>query len=307
MILPKFIAIRAYLESSGIAFADKEYINPLFDIIVKEGSITAKQGREILGHKTNTTTNLFRLYEHIGIITKSLNDDKESNYSLSNIGKELLKNQKGERKYIQPFTPFFLNWLPFKIFLKYLNEFPNATTDEINSVLGEQVKRQTFDLNKIIPLKNVYNKGITKPFNKFVIENSLAKIGEYLELVVGDKRDGFFSLTPMGKYVANSIDIRNYNFKTLEKSFEYNKLALLDFIEKKVDNIVIITKEDNLTNFQIFLKSFKQSLDFDYRISNFEAIITKNNAYWTISKNLFGLSYDPLKVLELNANIANII
>ena len=88
MILSKFISVRAYLESSGIAFAEAEYVNTLFETLMKKKEITAEFGREILGHKTDTVTSVFRLFEHIGIITKRITEEKTIYYSFSTIGKD---------------------------------------------------------------------------------------------------------------------------------------------------------------------------------------------------------------------------
>ena len=307
MILPKFIAVRAYLESSGIAFAETEYINALFETLMKEEEITAEEGREILGHKTDTATSVFRLFEHIGIVSKRLTEKKETYYSFSSIGKNLLKDQKGKRRYIQPLTPFFLTWLPFKIFLKFLEENPNTTTEEINEYLGTQVMKHTKEYSQIYPLKNVdKEKGVAKPFNKFVIPNSLAKIGEYLELITFDKKDGPFSLTPLGKFVAHSIDYKNFTFSKLENSIDYNRLALSDFLTKRPTSLVILSQQRELDNLKIFLKEHFESIKIEFKISNFNAILTKDNAYWNITNNLFGLSYDPIKAMELNVNLVNI-
>ena len=204
--------------------------------------------------------------------------------------------------------PFFLTWLPFKIFLKYLEDNPNTTTEEMNEQLGTQMIKHTMEYSQIFPLKNVdKDKGVAKPFNKFVIPNSLVKIGEYLELVTFDKKDGPFSLTPLGKYVANSIDYRNFTFTKLENKIDYNKLALLDFLTKRPTSLVILSNQGELDNLKIFLKDYFESINIDFKISDFNAILTKDTAYWNITDNLFGLSYDPLKVLELNANIVNIV
>ena len=306
MILPKFLAVRAYLESSGIAFAEEEYVNALFEKLLKDHEITAEEGRETLDHKTDTATSLFRLFEHIGIISKRTTEEKVTYYSFSSIGKELLKNQKGKKGFIQPLTPFFLTWLPFKIFLKFLEENPNSTTDEINEQLGRQVEKHTMEYAQIFPLKNVNKeKGVAKPFNKFVIPNSLAKIGEYLELVAFDQRDGPFTLTPLGKFVSNSIDYRNFTFSLLEDTIDYNKLALSDFLKQKPSSMVLLGKQGVLDNLKIFLQDYYDKITFDFRTSEFNAILTKDNAFWSLTNNLMGLSYDPLKVLELNANVVN--
>ena len=315
MILPKFVAIRAYLESIGIAFGQKDMIDPLLEALLKETELSTERGREILNHNTDTATSVFRLFEHIGILSKRIDkDEKITYYFYSNIGKEVLKDRRKDENLIQPLTPFFLSWLPFKLFLKYLQVYPNSTTEDINSNLGKQVAHHTKDFVKFIPLKNVNEKdGVTKPFNKFVISNSLAEIGKFLELIIAEKKDGPFYLTPLGKYVANSIDPYNFNFHKLEININYGKLAILDFISTQPKGMVLISNKEQLKELKSFIeiindkKYLKQSLKIETKIKDFDAILTKDNAYWTCSNSLFNLSYDPIKVLELNANIVNIV
>lgn len=315
MILPKFIAVRAYLESSGIAFAERKYIIALFNELLKEQEITSERGREIMEHKTDTATSVFRLFEHVGLMSKRMDiDDRTTYYSFSKLGEEILKDKKEGQNIFQPLTPFFLTWLPFKLLLKYLREKPNSTTEDINKELGGQVATHTKEFVKYIPLKNVSEeKGVTKPFNKFVIPNSLAEIGKFLELIIAEKKDGPFYLTPLGKYVANSIDSYNFNFHKLEINVDYKKLAILDFISTQPTGMVLISKEKQLDELKSFIEKIiekkyqNQSLKIETKIKDFDAILTKDNAYWTCSHSLFNLSYDPIKVLELNANIVNII
>ncbi|MHA1747440.1 MAG: hypothetical protein ACTSYF_02210, partial [Promethearchaeota archaeon] len=309
MILPKFIAIRAYLESQGIAFANIEYIQTLFDTILKEQTITAGRGQDILGHKTDTATSVFKLFEHIGIIKKEINQDKEILYSFSDIGSQLLKEEQGSGNYLQPIIPFFLNWLPFKLFLKYLQISPGSTTEDIYQNLGKQVENHTKEYNKLVPLKYVDSKtGVAKPFNSFVIPNSLATIGKLLGLTINKKKDGPYELTPLGKYIVNSIDDLSFNFKRLDNSFNYNELALYDFYTSNPSGIVIISDSESIVKSLTFIDRIKEKLvckkklHIEPRKLDFNAILTKNKAYWETASSLFNVSYDSLRVLELNAN-----
>ena len=71
--------------------------------------------------------------------------------------------------------------------------------------------------------------------------------------------------------------------------------------------MVLLGKQGELDNLKIFLQGYYDKITFDFRTSEFNAILTKDNAFWTLTNKLMGLSYDPLKVLELNANVVNII
>ncbi len=50
MHLQKYLAVQAYLESTGIAFAGMKYIEPLLESMLESKEITAKASREIFGH-----------------------------------------------------------------------------------------------------------------------------------------------------------------------------------------------------------------------------------------------------------------
>jgi len=301
------------LESQGIAFANIDYIQTLFDTLIKEQTITAGKGQDILGHKTDTATSVFRLFEHIGIIQKHETQDKETTYSFSDIGSQLLKEENSTGNYIQPIIPFFLNWLPFKLFLKYIQQTPGSTTEVIYQNLGSQVENHTKEFSKIVPMKNVNSEtGVAKPFNRFVIPNSLATIGKFLGLTINKKKDGPYELTPLGKYVVNSIDDLSFNFKRLDSLFNYNELALYDFYTSELTGIVIITDSESMENSFNFIDKIHEKLDYkkkliiEHRKLDFNAILTKNKAYWETASSLFNISYDSLRVLELIANIVNL-
>ena len=68
MQLPKYLAVQAYLESTGIAFADMKYIEPLLEAMLESKEITAEAGREILGHKSDVARTIYNLFQHIGIM-----------------------------------------------------------------------------------------------------------------------------------------------------------------------------------------------------------------------------------------------
>ena len=53
--------------------------------------------------------------------------------------------------------------------------------------------------------------------------------------------------------------------------------------------------------------NFEKNTEFDVKKNNFEAVLTSNRYYLSRTKSLMSLSYDPLKVLELNSNLVNIL
>lgn len=290
MILPKFIAVRAYLESSGTAFAKEEYIEKLFEVLKKENEITVEQGMEILEHKTDTPTSILKLFEHIGIIKKRMDtEDKKSYYSFSKIGKQVL-NENPMDNLIQPFTPFFLTWLPLKIFLKYLQIYPGSDVENIRETLGEQVAKHTREAKNILNLKYVdKDKGVDKPFNRHVIPNVLVDLGRILRVVNTDRKNGPYYLTPLGKYVAKSIDLENFTFRRLSYDFNYFELAILDFLETKPGSLVIVTENNQIDYLAKFVEknlellNIENRTEIDVKKNNFEAVQTSNRSY--LSKN----------------------
>ncbi|MBD3193181.1 MAG: hypothetical protein GF308_21285 [Candidatus Heimdallarchaeota archaeon] len=312
MILPKFIAVQAYLESVGTAFADLRYVERLLIEMLKEKELTSKEGSELLEHKTDTARTIFNLFQHIGIM-KSRKDEevKEEYFSLTSIGRELLENKKESQSLIQPLTPFFLTWLPLKIFLKYLQESPGCDIEEIKTNLGNQIIRHTKEAADLLSIKNLRG-GVQKPFNEVIIENVLATIGEFLGLSYAYKRQGPYYLTPLGKYVSNSIDLQNFHFK-IEKSFDSMNLAILDFLEREPKKLVIISsanKEEKIKQFvDLLIENKKYSdLTLEYRNNNsFEAALTRDSVLWKSAHPLITLTYDQIKVLEFNSQIINVI
>jgi hypothetical protein len=309
MILPKYVAIQAYLESTRIAFADMKYIEPLLETMVQKDEITADIGREILGHKSDVAKTVFNLFQHIGVISSRL--DQETNiehHSLTNFGRYLLENKKPQQSIVQPLTPFFLTWLPFKIFLKYLLENAGSDLNEIRSALGSQILKNTTDIKNIIK-SDIIRRGAYIPFNEMVIGKVLANIGEYLGLVNFEKSSGPFYLSPLGKYVTNSIDLQNFQFKDLDPNLNPISLALMDFIDRGLQNIIVFadsrTIEDLKKFYPLYIESMKikHLVNVVYNESNFQAIISPNSAFWKFSKLFSNITYDQIKVLEFNSKV----
>jgi len=279
--------------------------------LLQKKEITVEEGKEILEHKTDTVSSIFKLFEHMGLIYKRVDlESKIAYFSFSKIGKEILLKEDTGGDLIQPLIPFFLSWLPLKIFLKYLQLYPGSDVETINSNLGSQVAFHTKEVKNLFNLKYVdVESGVDKPFNRHVIPNVLATIGGLLKLVKIEKKEGPYYLSPLGKYVANSIDLYNFNFAKLDYGFSYSKLALADFIERHASNIIILGDEKNTNDLQNFIKNYIKIKKLDnlneieYKTNEMEAILTKESSYISIYNNLINLSYDPIRVLELNANL----
>lgn len=309
MILPKYVAVQAYLESTRIAFADMKYIGPLLERMVQKDEITADMGREILGHKSDVAKTIFNLFQHIGIIKSRLDQETNNEYhSLTNFGRYLLENKKTEQSIVQPLTPFFLTWLPFKIFLKFLLENPGADLSDIRSSLGSQILKNTTDIKNIIK-SDIIRRGAYIPFNEMVIGKVLGNIGEYLGLVDFEKNSGPYYLSPLGKYVTNSIDIQNFQFKDLDPSLNPIYLALMDFIDRGLKNIIVFANQSTISNlkkfYSIYIESMKikHIVNIVYNVSDFQAIISQDSAFWKFSKLFSNITYDQIKVLEFNSKV----
>ena len=313
MQLPKYLAVQAYLESTGIAFADMKYIEPLLEAMLESKEITAEAGREILGHKSDVARTIYNLFQHIGIMkSRVTRETAEEHYSLTNFGRFLLESKKPNQSIVQPLTPFFLTWLPFKIYLKFLLQNPGADLNEIRTTLGSQVVKHTTDV-KNLKISDKITRGAHMPFNEMVIGKVLGNIGEFLGLVTREKVNGPCYLSPLGKYVTVSIDMQNFQFKNLDLSLNPLQLALLDFIDRGLSNIIVFADESNLNDLRQFHKSLeetdyvKQMLRIIYNKNKFNALISTDSAYWSCTKQFSNLTYDQIKVMEFNSKIMDYI
>ncbi|HUU78549.1 MAG TPA: hypothetical protein VMX55_09385 [candidate division Zixibacteria bacterium] len=313
MIIPKYVAVQAYLEATGTAFAELRYIEPLLEALIEKKEITLDKGREILEHKSDVAKTVFNLFQHIGIIKRRIEVDTRGEFvSLTNYGRFVLENKKPGSSIIQPLTPFFLSWLPFKLFLKYLLESPGATTNEIRTALGSQIVKHTTDI-KELNISDIIRRGAYIPFNEMVIGKVLANIGDYLGLVTFDKSAGPFYLSPLGKYVTNSLDLQNFQFKNLDPKVPPLQLTLLDFLDRGVTNIIVFSNMDGINELKFFHKKAVEDLEIKtiariiYNKTNFEAMISTDSAYWSFTKKFSNLTYDPIKVLEFNSKVMDYI
>ncbi|MGC9777757.1 MAG: hypothetical protein HZR80_00780 [Candidatus Heimdallarchaeota archaeon] len=309
MILPKYVAVQAYLEATGTAFAELRYIEPLIEKILEMKEITAEYGREILGHKSDVAKTIFNLFQHIGIIKRRLDPEANVEYfSLTNYGRFVLENKKKGQSIIQPLTSFFLTWLPFKIFLKYLLRNPGAELNEVRTNLGSQVVKHTTDIKNLIQ-SDIIRRGAYIPFNEMVIGKVLSNVGEYLGLVNCDKSSGPYYLSPLGKYVTNSIDFQNFQFKNLDPKLNPSHLALMDFVERGLKNIIVFANTNEIEHMKKFYQHYAEKMKIKhvvrivYNKSNFNAVISLDSAFWSFTYRFSNITYDQIKVLEFNSKV----
>ena len=313
MQLPKYLAVQAYLESTGIAFADMKYIEPLLEAMLESKEITAEAGREILGHKSDVARTIYNLFQHIGIMkSRVTRETAEEHYSLTNFGRFLLESKKPDQSIVQPLTPFFLTWLPFKIYLKFLLQNPGADLNEIRTTLGSQVVKHTTDV-KDLKISEMITRGAYMPFNEMVIGKVLGNIGEYLGLISREKISGPCYLSPLGKYVTNSIDLLNFQFKQLDPKLNPAHLALMDFVERGLKNIIVFASQKDIAEIKAFYRVYdeqvnvKQIVNIVYNKSNFTSLISQDSAFWKFTDLFCNLTYDQIKVLEFNSKVMDYI
>lgn len=310
MILPKYVAVQAYLESSGTAFAELRYVEPLLEKMLEVDELSAAMGKEILGHKSDVAKTIYNLFQHIGIIKARFDPETTTDYfSLTNFSKYLLETRTDNQNLVQPLIPFFLTWLPLKIFLKYLQENPGADLNRLRSTLGEQLLYHTKETAQLF--KGVSFRGGRRPFNEMNVENVLCKIGGYLGLTYKEKRFGPYYLTPLGKYVTNSIDMLNFQFKNLDRNLDPIKLAILDFVSQGAKNLIVFSNKEEGNKIREFVSFLETNTNYrvhiNYNLSNFNAILSTNSAFWAFANIFSNVTYDQIKVLEFNTKILEYI
>ncbi|RLI72604.1 MAG: hypothetical protein DRP02_01025 [Candidatus Gerdarchaeota archaeon] len=313
MILPKYVAVQAYLEATGTAFADLKYLEPLITAMLERKNMTIEDGREILGFKSDIAKTIFNLLQHIGVLAIEKKPEGElDTFILTNFTKFVLDKKKPGQSIVQPLTPFFLSWLPFKIFLKYLQNNPGANLNEIRTKLGAQILRHTSDI-KALRISDIIRRGAYIPFNEMVIAKVLANIGEYLGLVTYEKNTGPYYLSPLGKYVTNSIDLLNFQFKNLDPKISPMNLAFLDFVERGGTNLIAFSNTEGLDALREFYRMVEDKIALRtlvrilYTKSNFNALISTDSAFWNFTYRFSNITYDPIKVLEFNSKIMDFI
>jgi len=293
VILRKFLAVKANLDSRGIAFANLNYITPLLEELIEQKQITVASGNELLGHKNSNTNSIMKLLEHIQLLRKEKGSGKTF-YRLTPKALEFYqKNKKNDL--IGPIKPLFLDWLPLRIFVKYLQESPRCKIEEVKEILGEQIKRHTAEIAELIPEMGI-KKGYLKPFNEMIITNVLVKISQFLGLLVTEKRRGPYTLTDEGREIAEKIDLNKYEAVFRSSRLDLFKLAILDFLEEKPSEISISSNDlnDEINNFIIFIKKsnyLKTDTKFQFLNKNKDEILTDQLYIKIINEDYFSLNY----------------
>jgi len=301
LILQKFIAIKLYLESIGIAFFKIESIDRIFEIFEYKSVINKKELFELMNKLTDNALCVFRLMQHIGIITY-YSKNYPIKYTLSKKGFEIAQ-QYNVSKDIEPLRVSFLNWLPLRVFLKYIEENPNCTTENIVNELGSQIKKHTKEFNRIYPMKNVNkSQGVSTPFNGFVIPNLLALIGYMLGYFRSYQKDGPFLLTNSGSNVVKSFDLLNYRFKEGTFNVDYYKLAIADLLDDEINDMIVFNNRKDQDLFGNILTDTFNFTNFYNQKSEYDGILTKNKFFWLDDNNNFIISYDPNKIAEVRSN-----
>jgi len=310
MIIPKYVAVQANLESAKTAFADLKYVEPILNLILERKELSLESGKDVLGYKPDVAKTIYNLLKHIGILNSRLDTGMDMKfYSLTSFGRYLLETKKENQSLVQPLIPFFLTWLPLKIFMKFLHENPGADLDKIRGTLGDQTMFHTKEAATLLGAKTF--RGGRRPFNEMAVENVLAKIGEYLGLTYTEKRFGPYHLTPLGKYVSDSIDLLNFQFKNLDTSYAQEKLAILDFAGRGTKNLIVFCNEEQKESIKKFVLNVEENTAYRMRInynqSHFTAVISNDSAFWAFADVFSSLTYDPIKVLEFNTKVLDFI
>ena len=144
-----------------------------------------------------------------------------------------------------------------------------------------------------------------------VIGKVLSNVGEYLGLVNRDKSSGPYYLSPLGKYVTNSIDFQNFQLKNLDPKLNPSHLALMDFVERGQKNIIVFANTSEIEQMKKFYQFYVEKMKVEhvvrivYNKSNFNAVISLDSAFWQFTDLYSNVTYDQIKVLEFNARLMN--
>lgn len=307
MKLTKYIATQAYLESVGIGIFEISQVEELFKRLIEKKILNDRIWSEISGHNVETARTLYNLLNYIGLVKKITNEDMGTVlYSLTNFGKFLL--EKNDTRITQQITPFFLNWLPFKLFLKYVLLHPGVELDEIKENLGMQVAGHLNDITSVIN-STMIHRGTYAPFNEMMISKVLAKIAEHLGLISTEKPTGPYFLSPLGKYITKSIDYQNFKLKIIDPKLKPAHLALMDFIDRGLTEIIVFGDASSIEEIKVLFDVYTQTFGIPntikmiYKKRSINALISTNSAFWQLSPLFAELTYDQVKVIELNSTI----
>jgi len=142
-----------------------------------------------------------------------------------------------------------------------------------------------------------------------VIGKVLGNIGEFLGLITREKINGPCYLSPLGKYVTNSIDLLNFQFKQIDPKLNPAHLALMDFVERGGKNIIIFANTNEIEHMKKFYKYYVEKMELEhfirivYNKSNFNAVISLDSAFWQFTDLYSNVTYDQIKVLEFNSKV----
>lgn len=311
MILSKYIAIQTNLETSKITDIDLTNLEQLLLTIFEKDILNVEEARDIIGRKSELMTSISSLLERAGIIKNVTQKEVEMQFlRLTNFGRFIFEMKYNKQSFAQTVTPFLLTWLPLKLFLKHIGENPSTTLDKIKTDLGYQMARHTSDISTVINSELIFPESM-KPFEEKTIKNVLLKITDYLSLVTYPKITGPYRLTPLGKYFVKSLDFLNYQFQNIDPNITPTHLALIDFIERGVRKMVVYSDLDNITEMKAFHKLYVEKIGVDtntnpiYKTRRFNAMISPCSAFWEYLNIYNNISYDQVKVLEINAKIMN--
>ncbi|MGC9777763.1 MAG: hypothetical protein HZR80_00810 [Candidatus Heimdallarchaeota archaeon] len=132
-------------------------------------------------------------------------------------------------------------------------------------------------------------------------------------MVNRDKSGGPYYLSPLGKYVTNSFDFQNFQFKNLDPKLNPSHLALMDFVERGLKNIIVFANTNEIEHMKKFYQHYAEKMKIEhivrivYNKSNFNAVISLDSAFWQFTDLFSNDIYDQIKVLEFNARLMDYI
>ena len=132
-------------------------------------------------------------------------------------------------------------------------------------------------------------------------------------MITREKISGPCYLSPLGKYVTNSIDLLNFQFKQLDPKLNPAHLALMDFADRGLKNIIVFTNQKGIEEMKAFYRVYdeqvnvKQIVNIVYNKSNFTSLISQDSAFWKFTDLFCNLTYDQIKVLEFNSKVMDYI
>ncbi len=103
----------------------------------------------------------------------------------------------------------------------------------------------------------------------------------------------------------------NFQFKNLDRNLDPTKLAILDFVGQGAKNLIVFSNKDETTKIKEFVSFLETNSNYrvhiNYNLSNFNAILSTNSAFWGFANIFSNVTYDQIKVLEFNTKILEYI